>query len=499
MAKRPLYYFILIFIITFFFHKEQFGLNALISAIAFVGFSLFDSNKNQSDRNWRWYVATALLIGNGILVFVVHSPLSIGMYFLSFFYFAAIHENDRLSLPISIMQSIQSFFMGFYWAIASMLEHIGKKREGKQYHGLIRILLFTIPLIIGIIFLKLYQNADDTFREWTAFIRLDWISWSFIGLYVLFLILFFGFYFLRSAEALEKTEYRYKNGIRIDYTDKIQEFLTLKNERQIALSLLITLISLLLIYNAVDIRSIWVEMLNADENLSYSEIVHGGINSLITSIVLVILIITFLFRGGINFEKNRTTKVLTLIWLSLNVLMITTTVIKNHAYIGELGLTYKRIGVDIYLTLALGGLLLTFIKVLKKQSFWFLLRSSSLMFLVVFSVVGAFQWNKIIAQYNLEMTSKPLDLEYIFDLGPDTYPYLLDYYGAHQEQERSNLDFWQDLTNEFEYQKWKLEDKEETYSWKSMNLADYYLLQRMRKYNIIQPNQITENYEMDYR
>lgn len=498
MDRRPIYYLILIFILTLIFHDEQLGLNLLIAAISFVGFSFFDPSTHKPELNWRWYIAASLLIGNATIVFIAHSPLSIGLFFLSFFYFAAIQNNARLSLPIGIMQSIISFFLGFYWSIASLVNRLNQKQNGKQYQAIIRILMYLIPLIVGIIFLKLYQNADDTFREWTRFIRLDWISWSFIGFYVLLLFLVFGFYYIKGSPMLERTEYRLKNDILTTYTDRIQDFLTLKNERQIAKSLLITLIALLLIYNAVDIRFIWVELLDPAVELSYSEIVHGGINSLITSIVLVILIITFLFRGGLNFENNRGIKILTLIWLSLNVLMVSTTIIKNHAYISELGLTYKRIGVYIYLILALGGLILTFIKVLQIKSFWFLLRSGSLLFLLTLTVVGAISWNKIIAQHNLNLESNTIDLEYIFDLGPDTYPLLLDYYAANHSTEQENLDFWQKVTRNFDYVKYDLERDQEIYTWKSFNIRDYLLLQKMNTYHIIN-SENKDSYEMDYR
>lgn len=75
MDRRPIYYLILIFILTLLFHDEQLGLNLLIAAISFVGFSFFDPSTHKPELNWRWYIAASLLIGNATIVFIAHSPL----------------------------------------------------------------------------------------------------------------------------------------------------------------------------------------------------------------------------------------------------------------------------------------------------------------------------------------------------------------------------------------------------------------------------------------
>jgi hypothetical protein len=500
MSRRAIYYFSLIFIITFLFYQERMGLNAIFAALSFVGFVAFDPSRssNESDRNWKWYLAASLFLSNAFATYFIHSGFSIVLFYISLLYFIGVNYNIQLSLPLGLVQSLYSFFTGFYHIIESVLQFFRKKKESDRHRGLIRFIIILTPLIIGLIFLKLYQNADETFAEWTAFINLDWISWGFIGMYFILSYVLFGLYFFHGATEIDQTENKYKNTILSGYTDHVQQFLGLMNERKIAMSLLITLISLLLIYNVVDLRFIFVELPNPAPTIRYSDLLHGGVNSLITSIILVILIITFIFRGELNFQRNKTLKTLTLIWLTLNIIMIITTGIKNYAYISHWGLTYKRIGVYIYLILALSGIIFTFIKVLRVKSFWYLLRNTSLAFMVVFTLVGFFNWNKIIVENNLKLPISRIDFHYLNSLGDDAYPAMLVYYHTHQSELYDELDFWQRVGRNFNWSKEWLERKQDVYTWKSKNYRESQLLQEMRSINPI-TNKKNGYDEMDYR
>ena len=96
----------------------------------------------------------------------------------------------------------------------------------------------------------------------------------------------------------------------------------------------------------------------------FSNQVHNGINALIASIIIAIIIILYFFRGNLNFYKNnKKLKVVTFIWIFLNLILVINIVIKDCQYIYYFGFTYKRIGVLVYLLLTLIGLFTTFIKV----------------------------------------------------------------------------------------------------------------------------------------
>lgn len=494
MSKKMFFYVALVLVTANLFYKESWGLNTLIVSLLTVLASLFSGHYDshlETTKNAKWWFAALLFVSNGFAVFYNHTLLSCGFYLISFLYFSAIQAENKLSVPLGFAQSAQSFFGGFYYSIESMSKR-KEKTEGKK--RIVKLLLFTVPLVIAIVFLKLYQSADPTFYELTKFINLDWISWGFIGFYIVLFFAGYGLFYFRSNQHISSLETNLKNSISPDYGDGIQTYLGILNEQKIALSLLITLNLMLLLYNGIDLKFIIVDLPNPAPTLRYSALLHGGVNSLISSIVLVILIVTFIYRGQLNFTGNKTIRILALLWILLNLVMVATTVVKNAEYIAHWGLTYKRIGVYIYLLLAAVGLIFTLIKILKIKSIWFLIRNTSLAFLVCFTLMGFVNWDKLIVKYNLsELAPEQIDFYYLEDLGPDAYPDLIAYYNRHKNEKniQENTALWHRLFLSFEATKQHLTEKQAALTWRSLNLREWNLLRRMQKFKLI--NFLTQN------
>jgi hypothetical protein len=245
---------------------------------------------------------------------------------------------------------------------------------------------------------------------------------------------------------------------------------------------------MLLLYNFIYLKFILIDLPNPDPTLRYSELLHGGVNSLITSIVLVIFTITFIYRGQLNFQGSNTTRILAFIWLILNLTMVATTAVKNFEYISHWGLTYKRIGVYIYLLLAAVGLILTIVKIARIKSIWFLIRNTSLAFITCFSLMGLVNWDRHIVHFNLtELKTAQIDFDYLMNLGEDVYPDLMAYYSDHktEEQVTSRKDLWFDLFESFDITRTHLQQKYAAVTWRSFNLREMRLLNRLEKFNLI--------------
>lgn len=491
MSKKMFFYLALVFVTTNLFYNERWGLNTLIIAFLTIVVSLV-SNRDETipkePKTGKWWFAAFLFVLNGFAVFYNHSLLSSVFYILSFLYFSAVHNERQLSVPLGFAQSIQSFFGGFYYFVESMITGLKQKEKKDTQNLFIRFLLFTVPVIIAIVFLKLYQTADQTFYEMTKFINLDWISWGFIGFYFVIFVSSYGLFFYNTNAEINKLEANLKNGIANDYDDGVQKYLGLKNEKKIALSLLITLNVMLLLYNFIDLKFILIDLPNPEPTLRYSALLHGGVNSLITSIILVIIIITFLYRGQLNFQGNKITRALALVWLFLNLLMVFTTAVKNAEYIAHWGLTYKRIGVYIYLLLATMGLVFTIIKIIRIKSIWFLIRNTSLAFLTCFTFMGLVNWDKLIVKHNLtQLEPNQIDFEYLISIGWEAYPDLMHYYNAHKESPEITEDrwLWHHLFESFEDTRKHLREKRSTVTWRSLNLREAQLLKRMENFKLV--------------
>jgi hypothetical protein len=495
MPKKMLFYSVLVLIIANLTFQEYFGLNALIIAFSYVLItSIVKAYESDGEflKSGKWWLASLLYLGNGFAVFYMNTQLSICLYALSFFFYAAVLHEIKISLPMSVFQTFQSFFYGFYQVFERFSSLFEKKEEANKNKSVVRFLSYTIPILIAVIFLKLYQSADETFYEWTKFINLDWISWPFIIFYTILFITLFGLFHYLESKELTRFDASLKNDIPETYTDKVESFMGLENEKRIAISLLVTLNLMLLLYNFIDLKFVLIDLPNPDPNLRYSDLLHGGVNSLITSIVLVIFILTFIYRGQLNFSGSKFIKSLAVLWLLLNLVMIATTVVKNYEYIAHWGLTYKRIGVYIYLLLAALGLVFTIIKIVRIKSLWYLIRNTSIGFLICFSTMGFVNWDKMIVQFNLtELSPEQIDFDYLLSLQHEAFPYLIEYYSNNKKSPEitNNRPFWHLIFERFDSTKRYLEFKQNESTWRSINIRERELLAEMNRYKLVyQPN-----------
>ena len=79
----------------------------------------------------------------------------------------------------------------------------------------------------------------------------------------------------------------------------------LKKEKQLGTTLMLLLNVLIVFYLVTDIIAISTSAASNAETLSNQ--VHNGINALIASIVIAIVIILYFFRGNLNFYKDNKT------------------------------------------------------------------------------------------------------------------------------------------------------------------------------------------------
>jgi phosphatidylserine synthase len=164
---------------------------------------------------------------------------------------------------------------------------------------------------------------------------------------------------------------------------------------------------------------------------SFSNQVHSGIYALIASIVIAIVIILYFFRGNLNFYKeNKNLKLVAYIWIVLNTLLVVNIIIKDAQYIYYFGLTYKRIGVLMYLLLTIIGLVTTSIKVKNIKNFWYLFRINTLAAFTILVVSCTINWDSYITIYNLNY-SKSMDFKYLIELSDNNTFILKNHFDKH--------------------------------------------------------------------
>lgn len=399
---------------------------------------------------------------------------------LGFLFIGKLCYPQARSLLTSLFLAIDNILH----AQGRFLSNLGKVSVGRQKltYYFRYLAIYLIPLLIISVFVLIYSESSPWFNALAGdvidrigsivaniFENLDMI---FISLLVLGLIIS-NFIFLRKAYArmveYDKTASDCLSPNPLKNTDYGVQ---VKNESRAAVFLLLVLNLLILALNVLDIYWVWFNFEWSGELLK--QFVHQGTYLLIISILISIGIVLYFFRGEINFTPgNKMLRILSYIWLAQNAILVVSVGIRNFWYIYYFALAYKRIGVVIFLLLALFGLYTVFRKIGEKRSFFYLLRMNALAFLLVLLLSSLINWDRIIARYNFEnagrsflhlnymaglsdqslpLLDKPLDmLEGLEAAQKERYPYdyaylsAADYHNSIAERKRRFILRWEDI------------------------------------------------------
>ena len=310
------------------------------------------------------------------------------------------------------------WFNGIYTSVAGFFHRNFEVNESEQkvdWKKDIDVLhwakLIGIPLVFIIVFVLLYKNGNPIFNDLVSkinfeFINIQWLLFTVLGYYLFSNI-------SRPVQVEPATTRDLETENELHQSEHFSEE-KLKKEKQLGTTLLVLLNLLLVLYIVTDVMSL-VDI-ETSKASALSDHVHSGINTLIASIIIAIGIILYFFRGNLNFyTENRTLKNIAFSWIILNVVLIILIAVKNQIYITSFGLTYKRIGVHVYILLTLIGLITTFLKVLKIKNLAFLFRRNTQIAFVVLIVCSTINWDAAITKYNLTQANA-FDINYLINL-----------------------------------------------------------------------------------
>ena len=391
------------------FYEKQIGLNLSIFSILTIGLLAF-YNPN-AFKNKQTLIHTLMYLLTAAIVFMQHSYLSIIANCVAFFTLIGVVSRRDTSVYIYWLNGLYTSIAGFFHRNFEASNKDEQTQPKKQIDWVHLTKLIGIPLVFIVVFILLYRNGNPMFNNLVSqinfdFINLQWILFSVLGYY-----LFNNISKPIQVEQATLADLKMPNNLM--KPEHISEEKT-KKEKQLGTLLLGLLNLLIVIYIITDILSLKTHDITKASTLSYQ--VHNGINTLIASIIIAIIIILYFFRGDLNFyANNKHLKLVTYLWIVLNIVLIGLIAIKNQNYISSFGLTYKRIGVHIYIFLTLIGLITTFIKVLNIKNLTFLFRKNTQIAFVLLIVLSTVNWDHTITNYNLTK-AKAFDIDYLIKL-----------------------------------------------------------------------------------
>lgn len=387
------------------FYDQRLGLNALLYTL-YLFIALAVMNKTLLKKPIVILSGVAML-ATSTAVMIHGTAIAITLFFISTItylgYAAHVSKSVYVSWLNGLYNTILGTFHDFLYQVAPKSDDKTTKIDRVQ---LVKIIV--IPLALLTIFTVLYKQINPVFNAWIAQIDLSfinglWILTAAIGAAIMSNVI--------TPQALkELTQQDEKTTNKLTNTAISQEEIpVVKKEIEVATYSLIGL-NILLILVLIS-ECMFLLNLETFKAAALSQAVHHGVYASIVSILIAISIIAFYYRGKVNFiQDNKALTALTYTWIGLNVLLIGTIFSKNYLYIDLHGLTYKRIGVMVYLLLCIAGLITTVLKVRFKLNFVYLLRRNTAVSYVVICVFALINWPAIITSYNINHGFKSTSL-----------------------------------------------------------------------------------------
>ncbi|CAN5127456.1 hypothetical protein BH09BAC5_BH09BAC5_29010 [soil metagenome] len=434
MKKNDWLFLLTVLMYSILFWKQLPGLNFLIFTSVLLAGQIFLNREIL--RNRRWILAAIGSLCSAICVYYYGNPLGIFSTFVSLMLCSYFAFAKNGSVIIGGFSSFISIAASIGFMIVRIVERKTQLPENPtSKSGWKKILLVIFALIITLIFFFMYRDSSLLFYNLTQKINFDWISFGWISFTILGALVTYGFYFHRSIPGLiemdEKTELKLNPVKEANWADGI---MSIDSERFSGIVLMSLLNIMLLFVNGLDVSFIFGGNTKLPQGISCMQYVHQGVGTLIVSIIFAMLIILYYFRGRMNFAGNgKILKTLALIWIVQNAFMLFSTAWRNEVYVLVFGLTYKRIGVYIYLILALIGLIVTAWKVQGKKTNAFLVRMNSWLFYGVLVIACFINWDAMIFNNNTTNGMKP-DLYYLNSLSNTILPELVDYSVKHPQE-----------------------------------------------------------------
>ena len=430
---------LLTILFNYFFWHEKIGINLVLFNGLLIG-SLIYSDKIKLDT-LSIKAALCLTILTGVLVVLHNSVISVFTHFFSFIVLVGfLHRPQLTSVSAAMFQFGVNTLMSTFEPII-LLASTNNHRNGNtsKFNWVLRITkLLIIPIVVFFIFLSIFKTANPIFSHMLdstfsgLFHSFSQFFQTFSVPHLIF-ILFGAFLIICVLKNWERAKvihklFEFQSPRTLEAPKNFNE-VNVKNEYKTALILIGSVNVLLLIINIIDIRFIWFNVGgDLKSAVELSQLVHNGTYLLILSILLSIAILLFYFRRDLNFlSDNKWLIRASYIWIIQNGILVISVLLRNYEYIINYGLTHKRIGVFFFLIITSAGLVLMWLKIKKLYSFFHLFKQAGWVFYAAFISLAIFDWDSMIARYNLSTQSAAnIDYKYLYDLSDRTLPILYE-------------------------------------------------------------------------
>ena len=409
--KKNIFFLVSVVLFVCLFYKQEPGINIAIFGITSWVFLLNVTRPKNRTREF-WLLSAASIV----------SALSFAWYgdFLSFvaLFISLLLTGFKAYYPrlnaVAAPLNIAFNYVSFIFRLLTPDKWLGFSLSSD---GLAKKLVsyFLIPAVLTAMFIGVYTAASDKFA---SFFNIDFNA-DFVQIFVLTALgffLMFNFFHTVVPKQLIVLNRHLNDEFGAGFVSKkakgfhLLDIVSQRRSGEISLVLLNVVLCLF-------ITTYCVEQFGSKAiSGTLSNEVHERVYVLILSIVMAIIVIMIYFQGLLNFDaKSNLLKKLTYIWIGLNVVLIATVIFRNLEYVDAYGLTFKRIGVFIFLSMSLLGLLFTAYKIGNKKTNIFLINRMAWSFFSLLVISSVINWSWMVTRFNTSHLQNP-DWSYLNSL-----------------------------------------------------------------------------------
>lgn len=434
------------FLFNYLFWMEKLALNLCIYSIFIVVITIFNRTVIKSEK-MELTMAAHLLAA--ILVLVNNSDLSIITWYISLFVFIGFAHYPLIR---GVLTAILACWLQMIVVPFTLIKKLIAVKIGNfTLKPIFKLATYIIiPAFFIFVFSAIYSAANPVFNNWFTtiiseiansiqkflnFFVTDVDRIFFIAIGILFtggLLLTFSNNIIENKELqFNEQKIRIRSRFKSTWFNLAHTFTgnlltkktALKTENTIAVISFGALNLLLLTLNCIDVTTLWFGYIPSG---NYSANLHEGANALIFSIFMAMAVILYFFRGNLNFyPKNQTLKLLVYCWIVQNVILIISVILRDYYYIAFNGLTYKRIGVLVFILLCTIGLFTVYTKIAKQRTVFYLFKINGFVAYILLIAFSVINWDMFITKYNFSKRDTIVfDANYLLSLSDKTLVYL---------------------------------------------------------------------------
>lgn len=340
-----------------------------------------------------------------------------------------------------------------------------------------------LPVGMGSLFVYLFQSANPIIEQWLSrFNLLAWMAEINVA-QVMFCIAMMALTwpFLQGRLAESRFVWFRRPGKTAQSSGPIKTrasgFSGLFSHAAIVRSLVL-FNALFAVQTSLDVAYLWGGRALPD-GMSFASYAHRGAYPLVATALIAAIFTLITLRRGSETENSRPVRNLVLLWTGQNVLLVASSIFRLDLYVSVYSLTLLRLEAFVWMSLVAVGLVLIMLRIVFNHGNAWLVRWNLVSLALTLYACSLVNFPAVIANYNvdhsLEVSGKgvPLDVRYLFDLGPQVIPALDRYARLHSAASRTNRPYYISRRSALERQFYR-----NTGNWRSWTFQN----QRLKKY-----------------